>query len=133
MAGPAASATQVQLSRFSPFRSWSMFGLRTAPPADSQVGESDAWRDYSQLASGLSQVLAGYAQKNVERDFGAAAQALRSLRRQLRSPFAEPVLAAETLNDLAHEIALEADAATRSAAARCLRRAVAARRVMTQS
>jgi len=118
----------VHLPQLSPFRPLALFGFRAAPVPDSAIGESDARRDYNLLASGLAQVLARHPQRFIQREFRASAEALRILRRQLRAPFGEPVLLAGMLNDLAHEIALHADAETRAAAARCLRREVAARR-----
>ncbi|NML48368.1 hypothetical protein HHL11_31770 [Ramlibacter sp. G-1-2-2] len=118
----------VHLPQLSPFRSFAVFGFRASQSPDSQAPAIDARRDYNLLASGLSHVLARHPQRLIQREFRAAAAALRLLRRQLRAPFGEPLLAAEMLNDLAHEIALHADADTRAAAARCLGRAVAARR-----
>lgn len=128
IAASPAFPDPVLLSQFSSFRSWSVFGFRVSQLPDSQPPESDARRDYNLLASGLAQVLARHPQRLIQREFRASAHALRLLRRQLRASFGEPVLPADLLNDLGHEIALHADADTRAAAARCLRRAVAARR-----
>jgi hypothetical protein len=81
-------------------------------------------RDYLLLAAGLKAVLARCKPRGIERDFPASAQALRALRSQLLWS-GQIALPAHLLNDLAHEIALHADAATRAAARRCLQRATA--------
>lgn len=85
------------------------------------------------LAKGLAALLAKCPGAVVDLHFRASAGALRSLRRQFRVVFIEVSLPADVLNDLAHEIALCADAGTRAAANRCFLRAVAAERAAALS
>lgn len=93
----------------------------------------DARRDYRVLAKGLAALLARCPNAAVDLHFRASAGALRSLRRQFGVVFVEVSLPAGVLNDLAHEIALCADPATRAAANRCFLRAVAAERAAALS
>lgn len=78
-------------------------------------------RDWRLLAGGLALVLSRCSERIAQRDFPSSLAAYRLLKRQLQQ--GGPVrLTSRLLNDLAHEIALVADAATREAAKRCLRR-----------
>lgn len=85
-------------------------------------GEPGVLDDYRLLASGLEDLLARCTHRTVVRDFGMAAKACKALQIQLLQRPAAVSLPAAVLNDLAHEIALCADAATRGAARRCLLR-----------
>jgi len=100
------------------------------PPSDPdlQVRREERLHDYRVLANGLAAVLARCPADLVKRELQASAEALRILRRQFKSALGEPSLPPAMLNDLAHEVALRADANTRAAALRCLHRSVAARR-----
>jgi hypothetical protein len=88
-----------------------------------EEGDSSSRRDYRLLAGGLALLLSRCPARVIERDFSASANAFRSLRRQFRRASAAVALPPGLLNDLAHEIAQYADAATRGAALRCLQRA----------
>jgi hypothetical protein len=107
----------------------SFFLPQSSPDPDLAVSSDEKFHDYRVLANGLAAVLARCPADLVRRDLQASAEALRLLRRQFKSAFAQPSLPAALLNDLAHEVAHRADANTRAAALRCLRRSVEARRL----
>ena len=118
----------VHLSLLPPLRRL-LSGTAPLPPARTDpVDAREARRDFRLLAAGLHVVLSRHPRHVVQRDFRVAAFALRSLRRQFGAVFVTVSLPAATLNDLGHEIALHADLETRDTVARCLRRAVSARR-----
>ncbi|TFZ07940.1 hypothetical protein [Ramlibacter humi] len=81
--------------------------------------------DYRVLAGGLGRLLSRCTPRGIERQFPASGQALALLRRQLRWG-GDAAVPPHLLIELAHEIALHADTATRAAARRCLQRATAA-------
>lgn len=86
--------------------------------------DSAPLEDYDQLARGLVALLAGCTPAGIRREFPVTQLAARALQVQLRKGL-DTRLPAGILNDLSHEIAIYADAATRAAAQRCFRRAVA--------
>ena len=90
-------------------------------PSITELDDEDL-RDWGLVAGGLALVLSRCSSRAVERDFSAASQAYRSVRRQMRRDAAIEV-SAQLLNDASHEVAAYADAATRQALARRLQRA----------
>lgn len=85
------------------------------------LGDDQRTRDYRLLAGGLALVLSRCTARVAQRDFPRSLQAMRILKQQLRWSV-RPQLSSQLLNDLSHEIASIADAATREAARRCLQR-----------
>ena len=80
---------------------------------------SQSLRDYGLVAGGLALVLSRCSPNAVRRDFRAASEAYRSLRRQIgRNKTVR--LSRQLLNDASHEIAQYADPATREALRRCM-------------
>ena len=108
------------------FQFFSLVGFREPAryselPSITEFDDEDL-RDWGLIAGGLALVLSRCSSRAVERDFSAAAQAYRSVRRQMRRDAAIDV-SAQLLNDASHEVAAYADAATRQALARRLQRA----------
>ena len=90
-------------------------------PSITELDDEDL-RDWGLIAGGLALVLSRCSSRAIERDFSAAAQVYRSVRRQMRRDTAIDV-SAQLLNDASHEVAAYADTATRQALARRLQRA----------
>ena len=99
---------------------WLPSEFPSLPTADASQADPST-RDYLLLARGLAMLLAHCSPRAAERELPCALNAYRALRLQVRRR-AELRLSAQLLNDLSHEIALCADAGTRAAALRCLRR-----------
>jgi len=76
-------------------------------------------RDYGLLAGGLALVLSRCSPNAIRRDFKAASEAYKSLRRQIGRQ-GKVQLPRQLLNDASHEIAQYADPATREALRRCM-------------
>lgn len=77
--------------------------------------------DHALVAGGLALVLSRCSPRAAERDFRASSQAYRRLRDQVRRGGSVD-LSPQLLSDVCHEVAQCADAATRQALLRCLRR-----------
>lgn len=101
----------------------SEFSELPAPGHADRVDE----RDWCVLAGGLALLLSRCTPRGAHRHFPASLQAWRSLKRQLKNEAAPPALPLGVLNELRHEIAGVADAATCDAARRCMERTMAAR------
>ena len=89
-------------------------------PVVSRLPDEDL-RDYGLISGGLALLLSRCSDRAMKHQFNAAAQAYKSLRRQIRRR--EPVgLSPHLLSDVSHEVAQFADVATREAIGRCIRR-----------
>lgn len=97
------------------------FSSRPQAVAPSETPD-DAANDYQVLADGLATLLAQCSQRGAERHFPAALAGVRSLRRQSRRGL-QPVLMAQQLSDICHEIAQYATQPTLAAALRRLHHA----------
>lgn len=84
-------------------------------------------RDWCVLAGGVALLLSRCTPRGAQRAFPASLEAWRSLRRQLKDADGPVRLPLQVLNDLRHEIAGVADAATCDAARRCMERSMPAR------
>ena len=80
--------------------------------------------DSALIAGGLALVLSRCSPRAVERDFPATSTAYRGLRDRVRRGRAV-ALSPQLLSDVCHEVAEHADATTRQALLRCLRRSSA--------
>lgn len=105
----------------------SIHGLRFEcdPSGQATVDGPD---DYRLLADNLSSLLSRCTKRALQREFKVTSKAYKALRVQLALRANTVALPAGMLNDLAHEIAQYADAATHAAALRCLRKATGRRR-----
>ena len=84
--------------------------------------------DSALIAGGLALVLSRCSPRAIERDFRASSQAYRSLRDRVRRGRSVE-LSPQLLSDVCHEVAQHADATTRQALLRCLRRSSATAQV----
>lgn len=89
-------------------------------------GDSEDERDWRVLVGGLTLLLSRCTLRGAQRTFPACLQAYRCLRPQLKSAGGPVRLPLQVLNEVRHEIAGVADAATCEAARRCMDRALAA-------
>lgn len=81
-------------------------------------------RDWCVLAGGLALLLSRCTPRGAQRNFPASLQAWRTLKGQLKEADAPVRLSLQVLNELRHEIAGVADAATCDAARRCMERSL---------
>ncbi len=84
--------------------------------------------DCALIAGGLALVLSRCTPRAAERDFPASSLAYRGLRARVRRGRAVE-LSPQLLSDVCHEVAQHADATTRQALLRCLRRSSASAQV----